>query len=134
MLHMYTQCKLTCKPRKSLKPCLTFYPTYDWKLAFHIYIERESSLVEINRLSRDSHLARGDNHMSLEIVLQNKVSEGNWKFFVSYSFQSPIGIILLTDDFFINDRIVFQKLYIFKLNKSSKNSTDRDCIHQKALR
>ena len=21
-----------------LKPCLTFYPTYDWELAFHIYI------------------------------------------------------------------------------------------------
>ena len=28
MLHMY-------------KPCLTFSPTYDWELAFHIYIERE---------------------------------------------------------------------------------------------
>ena len=41
MLHMYTQCKLTCKPRKGLEPCLTFYPTYDWELAFHIYIERE---------------------------------------------------------------------------------------------
>ena len=25
----------------NLKPCLTFYPTYDWELAFHIYIERE---------------------------------------------------------------------------------------------
>ena len=36
--------KSTCKPRKSLKSCLTFYPTYDWELAFHIYIERESSL------------------------------------------------------------------------------------------
>ena len=24
-----------------LKPCLTFYPTYDWELAFHIYRERE---------------------------------------------------------------------------------------------
>ena len=35
---------MTCKPRKGLKPCLTFYPTYDWELAFHIYIERESSL------------------------------------------------------------------------------------------
>ena len=32
---------MTCKPRKGLKPCLTFYRTYDWELAFHIYIERE---------------------------------------------------------------------------------------------
>ena len=44
LVTMYTQCKMTCKPRKGLKPCLTFYPTYDWELAFHIYIERESSL------------------------------------------------------------------------------------------
>ena len=48
MLHMYTKFKLTSKPRKGLKPCLTFYPTYDWELAFHIYIyrdrEKESSL------------------------------------------------------------------------------------------
>ena len=28
-------------PRKGLEPCLTFYPTYDWELAFHIYIYRE---------------------------------------------------------------------------------------------
>ena len=32
---------MTCKPRKGLKPCLTFYPTNDWELAFHIYIEKE---------------------------------------------------------------------------------------------
>ena len=32
---------------------------------------------------------------SLEIVLQKEVSKGNWK----HSFQSPIGIIVLTDDF-----------------------------------
>ena len=36
-------------------------------------------LVELNRLSRDSHLVRGDNHMSLEIVLQKEVSKGNLK-------------------------------------------------------
>ena len=28
------------QPRKGLKPCFTFYPTYDWELAFHIYRER----------------------------------------------------------------------------------------------
>ena len=41
---------MTCKPRKGLKPCLTFYPNYDWELAFHIYIyrERESSLCYIS--------------------------------------------------------------------------------------
>ena len=42
-------------------------------------------LIEMSRLSRDNHLARGDYRMSLEIVLQKEVSEGNWKFFVSYS-------------------------------------------------
>ena len=26
---------MTCKPHKGLKPCLTFYPTYDWEFAFH---------------------------------------------------------------------------------------------------
>ena len=31
--------QLTCKPRKGQKPCLTFYPTDDWELAFHLYIE-----------------------------------------------------------------------------------------------
>ena len=36
---MYTLFKLTSKPRKGLKPCLTFYPTYDCELAFHIYRE-----------------------------------------------------------------------------------------------
>ena len=37
--------------------------------------------------------------MSLEIVLQKEVSDvGDWRFFVSYSFESPIGIIILTDD------------------------------------
>ena len=41
-------------------------------------------LVEMNRLSRDSHPTRGDYrmHMSLEIVLQKEVSE----IVVSYSF------------------------------------------------
>ena len=30
------QADLQTLPRKGLKPCLTFYPTYDWELAFHI--------------------------------------------------------------------------------------------------
>ena len=55
-------------------------------------------LVEMNHLSRDSYLANYY-HMSLEIVLPKEVSKGDWKFFVSYSFQSPVGIILLTDEF-----------------------------------
>ena len=43
LLHVTYVCimELTNKPRKGLKPCLTFYPTYDWELAFHIYIYRE---------------------------------------------------------------------------------------------
>ena len=28
------------RQNEGLKPCLTFYPTYDWELAFHIYIYR----------------------------------------------------------------------------------------------
>ena len=51
-------------------------------------------LVERNRLSCDSYLARGGNyHMSLEIVLQKEVAERDWKFLLnklSYSFQSPV--------------------------------------------
>ena len=56
-------------------------------------------LVEMNRLSFNSHLARGNYHMSLKIVLQKEVSEGDWTFLLdklSYWFQSPIGIIILT--------------------------------------
>ena len=37
-------------------------------------------LVKLNYLFCDSHLARGDYHMLLEIVLQKEVSEGNRKF------------------------------------------------------
>ena len=69
--------------------------------------------------------------MSLEIVLQKEASEGDWKFLLnklSYSFQCPLGILM-------NGRIAFQNGdYIFKLNKSSKNSTDTDCTHQNVLR
>ena len=50
---------MTCKPRElslslSLESCLTFYPTYDWELAFHKYRERESSLVGIKEEYRDA--------------------------------------------------------------------------------
>ena len=38
-------------------------------------------------------------HVSLEIVLQKRFSTDTGHFFVSYSFQSPITIITLTDDF-----------------------------------
>ena len=38
-------------------------------------------------------------HVLLEIVFQKEVFQGDWPFFVSYSFQSPIRIIILTDDF-----------------------------------
>ena len=47
-------------------------------------------LVEMNHLSHDSYLAGGNYRMSLEIELQKEVSEGDWKFIVSYSLQSPI--------------------------------------------
>ena len=47
MLHMY----IYMKPRKGLKPCLTFYPTYDWELAFHIYIERERAHQSLWKLN-----------------------------------------------------------------------------------
>ena len=56
--------------------------------------------------------------MSLEIVLQNEVPEGDWKFLLnklSYSFQSPI---ILTDDF-NKWRNCFSKWRL-----SSKSSTD----------
>ena len=56
MLHMYTQCKMTSKPRKGLKPCLTFYPTYDWELAFHIYIERVHCLEVVSEQRKAGHL------------------------------------------------------------------------------
>ena len=46
---------------------------------FLVKVNRESLIL--NRLSCGSHLARGNYHMSLEIVLQNEVSEGDWKFF-----------------------------------------------------
>ena len=79
-------------------------------------------LVKLNYLFCDSHLARGDYHMLLEIVLQKEVSEGNP---VSYRYHPFDG------RFLINGRIVFQNgHYIFKLNKSSKNSSDRDCNHR----
>ena len=46
-----------------------------------------------------TYLAIVTYHMSLQIILQKEVSKGNWKLFVRYSFQSPIGIILLMDHF-----------------------------------
>ena len=54
--------------------------------------------IHISPFSRCHYLANYY-HMSLEIVLPKEVSKGDWKFFVSYSFQSPVGIILLTDEF-----------------------------------
>ena len=41
-------------------------------------------LVKVNDLFCDSHLARADYHVSLEIILQKEVSEGNWKLFETY--------------------------------------------------
>ena len=35
------------RQNEGLKPCLTFYPTYDWELAFHIYIYIEFTGVLI---------------------------------------------------------------------------------------
>ena len=32
---------------KGLKPCLTFYPTYDWELAFHIYREEVHWVIQM---------------------------------------------------------------------------------------
>ena len=37
-------------------------------------------LVRMNCLSRDSHLNRGDYHMSLAFVLQKEIFEGHCKF------------------------------------------------------
>ena len=44
-----------------------------------------------------------DYHISLEIVLKKEVSDGDWKLFVSCSFQSPIGIIIFDGWFLINN-------------------------------
>ena len=44
--------ELTCKPRKGLKPCLTVYTTYDWELAFHIYIDRETERQRDREIER----------------------------------------------------------------------------------
>ena len=41
-------------------------------------------LVKMNHLFCDSHLGRGDYHVSLEIILQKEVSEGDWKLFETY--------------------------------------------------
>ena len=95
------------------------------------------SLVEMNRLSCDSYLARGKYHLSLEIVLQKEVCEGDWKcwtiteLFVSVFYRNH----RFDGSFLTNGRIVFQNGdYIFKLHKSSKNSTDEDFTQRKALR
>ena len=68
----------------------------------------------MNHLSRDNHLATGNYHMSLEIVLQKEVSEGLemfWKLFFPVSYRNhPFD-----GWFLINGRNVFQNGdYIFK--------------------
>ena len=80
----------------------------------------------MNHLSRDSSLARGNYHMSLNIVRQKDVSEGDWKF-SSLLEQVTYKNHLFDGLFLINGRIVFQNGdYIFKLNKLSKISTAWD--------
>ena len=50
-------------------------------------------------ISRALITSKGNYHMSLEIELQKEVSEVDCKIFVRYSLDSPVGIIILTDDF-----------------------------------
>ena len=45
------------------------------------------------------HLAGGNYHMSLEIVLQKEVSKGNFAEHTELFFPVSIGTIILTDDF-----------------------------------
>ena len=67
--------------------------------------------------------------MSLEIVFR-KGFRSDWKL----CFPTRIGIIILTGDFYLKNRLFFKMATIF-LKKRKKNSTDGEVLnHRKVLR
>ena len=64
--------------------------------------------------------------MSLEIVLQKEVSEGNWKVFVPVSYRNHFNGRFLKTFVFQNGD------YIFKLNRSSKTQ-QIETVHTEKL-